>query len=104
MVSLPHGTTDLLLAPVVLAIDERLQELGKLEAEELKTQVALVSNAPDWSRRFREIGLLATIRYLIDSHGWDLSWDPRGLRVAHGERGVVLGLPPTLTAYLDGSH
>lgn len=104
MITLPQNTADLMLAPVVLAINDRLEELGALSLDELRTQVALESNAPDWSRRFREMGLLASIRYLIDCHGWELSFDARGLRMVHGDRSLVLGIPPNLTAYLDGSR
>jgi hypothetical protein len=33
-------------------------------------------------------------------HGWVCSWDQRGLRLTHDGHTIVLGLPPSLTAYL----
>jgi hypothetical protein len=102
MTSLPHDATDLLLAPVVLALDARIEELGRLDAEQLSFGVALESDRPDWTRQLREESLIRAVSHLIDCHGWQLSWDPRGLRVSHGTNAVVLGVPATFVAYLEG--
>jgi hypothetical protein len=99
----PHDVSDLYLAPLLLALDARLEELGQLDSEDLSRQVALVSDQPDWTRELRESGLLRAVQHFIDCHHWELSWDPRGLRVAHASRHLVLGLPANLVEYLAGS-
>jgi hypothetical protein len=89
-------------APVLLALDARLDELGALDAEELGDRIALDSDRPDWTRELRETGLLLTIEHMIDLHGWTLSWDPRGVCVAHDQSRVVLGVPSVFATYLEG--
>ena len=96
----PHDVVDLLLAPVALAIDARLEQLGQLTPAELEFEVALEGDRPQRTRELREDGLLATITHTVDPHGWSCSWDPRGLRLTHGQHAFVLGLPPSLSAYL----
>jgi hypothetical protein len=100
MATLPHDISDLYLAPVVLALDGRIEELGKLDAEALAATVALDSDRPDRSRYEREAGLLAAVGYLIDRQGWELSWDPRGIRLTHGKHALVLGVPGSFTEFL----
>lgn len=101
---LPHDTADLYLAPLLLVLNERLEELSRLELDQLHAHVGLVSDQPDWSREIREAGLLEAVRHTIDCHDWALSWHPRGLRVSHGKHEVVLGTPATFPAYLEGAH
>ena len=96
----PHDVTDLLLAPVALALDARLEEFGRLTLAELEFEVALEGDKPQRNREFREDGLLAALTHTLDLHGWLCSWDPRGLRLTHGSHTFVLGLPPLLTSYL----
>lgn len=96
----PHDVADLLLAPVALAFDARLEELGRLTPAQLEFEVALEGDKPQRTREFREDGLLATITHVVDQHGWACSWDPRGLRLTHGQHTFVLGLPPSLSVYL----
>lgn len=102
MAAMPHDIPDLYLAPVLLAIDARIAELGALDVEELATQVALVSDKADWTRDLRESGLLEAVRHLIDCHSWELSWDPRGIRMSHDEHHIVLGVPATFVEFLSG--
>jgi hypothetical protein len=71
--------------------------------DELDKQVALISDKADWTRDLRESGLLETVRHLIDCHHWELSWDPRGLRLSHGDHQFVLGVPPTFSEFLSGA-
>lgn len=104
MYQIPHDSSDLMLAPVVLAINERLERLSKLSLPELATEVALVGNVPDWTHGLREDGLVATVKEGIECHGWELSWETRGLCLAHGTRSIVLGVPANLSAYLAGDH
>ena len=101
---LPHDAADLYLAPLLLVLNERLEELSRLELDELHKHVGLVSDQPDWSREIREAGLLHAISHTIDCHDWKLSWHPRGLRVSHSKHQVVLGIPATFGKYLDGAH
>lgn len=102
MRNLPHDVSDLYLAPVVLAIDAKLDDLATLEAHTLAQRVAIESNLPDWSRENRERALLESILHFIDSRGWTVSWDPRGLRLSHAEHSVVLGVPANMAQYLAG--
>jgi hypothetical protein len=104
MPNLPHDVTDLYLAPVVLALDARVQELARLDLAELTTEVAVVANTAGWTDHMRETGLLATVLNDIDCHDWTLSWDPRGLRVAHSSHELVIGVPETFRAYLAGAE
>jgi hypothetical protein len=100
MASLPHDVADLNLAPVALAIDARIEELSRLDAEELALRIGMESDQPAWTREFRELGLVTTVGYLIDTHGWELSIDQRGIKLSHHDHSVVLGVPDTFTAYL----
>jgi hypothetical protein len=100
--NLPHDVSDLYLAPVVLAIDAKLDDLATLEPRALAQRVAIESNAPAWSREDRDKGLLVALQYLVDCRGWTLAWDPRGLRVSHAEHTVVLGVPTSFADYLSG--
>lgn len=102
MPNLPHDVSDLYLAPVVLAIDAKLDDLSTLEPHAVAQRVAVESNRPDWSRDDREQALLESIRHFIDCRGWTMTWDPRGLRLRHGEHTVVLGVPANLADYLSG--
>jgi hypothetical protein len=100
--NLPHDVSDLYLAPVVLSIDAKLDDLATLEPRALAQRVAVESNLPDWNRQDRERALLESILHFIDSRGWTTEWDPRGLRLSHAEHSVVLGVPANLAQYLAG--
>jgi hypothetical protein len=100
---LPHDVPDLFLAPVVLQLEARIEELGQLDLEGLTTEVAVVSNTSGWTRELRASGLVDAVKYLVDCHDWELSWDPRGIRVAHGAHQLVLGVPPTFHRYVMGA-
>ena len=101
MATRPHDITDLYLAPVVLAVDARIEELGRLDKSGLAYEVALESDAPDFTRQMREEALIRTVTHLIDSHDWEFSWDPRGLRLAHDAHTFVLGIPAVFVDYLQ---
>lgn len=101
---LPHDAADLHLAPLLLTLNERLEELSQLDFDDLRVQVGLASDQPDFSREIRETGLLQAVSHMIDCHDWVLSWHPRGLQVKHGSHQVVLGIPATFAQYLDGIH
>ncbi len=104
MTALPHDLTDLYLAPVVLAVDARIAELGELSKRDLAYQVALESDTPDFTRQMREDALIRSIIHLIDTHDWEFGWDPRGLRLVHDAHTFVLGIPATFREYLEENH
>jgi len=101
--NLPHDVPDLYLAPVVLSIDAKLDDLATLGPRALAQRVALETNLPDWSREDRERALLESIQHLIDCRGWTATWDPRGLRLSHADHCLVLGVPANLAEYLSGA-
>jgi hypothetical protein len=100
MATRPHDATDLYLAPVMLAVDARIEELGKLDKDGLAYEVALEADSPDITRRMREEGLIRTITHLIDRHHWEFSWDTRGLRMTHDSHTFVLGIPAVFLEFL----
>jgi hypothetical protein len=97
----PHDISDLYLAPMALEVDARIEELGHLDKERLAYEVALETDTPDFTREMREEGLIRTITHLIETHHWDFSWDPRGLRLTHEAHTFVLGIPPVFVRYLE---
>jgi len=103
MATRPHDVTDLYLSPVVLAVDARIEELGHLDKDQLDYEVGLESDSPGFTRQMREAGLIRTVTHLIDLHGWEFGWDPRGLRLSHDAHTVVLGIPAVFVEYLEGS-
>jgi hypothetical protein len=100
MADRPHDLTDLYLAPVLLAVDARIEELGKLDKDGLAYDVALASDSPDITRRMREEALIRAITHMVDTHHWDCRWDPRGLRLTHDAHTFVLGIPAVFREYL----
>ena len=100
MATRPHDLTDLYLAPVVLTVDARIAELGRLDRDRLAYKVALESDLPDFTRAVREEALIRAVTHLIDSHDWKFSWDPRGLRLTHDTHTFVLGVPAVFLEYL----
>ena len=98
----PHDITDLHLAPVLLALDARLDELGRLDPEALSYRIALESNLSDRDEASRIKGVLESVGHLVNRHGWELTWHPRGVRVAHGSHSLVLGVPDGVSDYVAG--
>jgi len=103
MATRPHDIADLYLAPVALAVDARIEELGRLDVKGLAYEVALESDSPDFTRQMREEGLIRTVTHLMDTHDWAFSWDPRGLRLTHDAHTFVLGIPAAFRDYLEDS-
>ena len=104
MADRPHDVTDLYLAPVLLAVDAKIGELGKLDKDGLAYEVALVSNSLDATRQMREEALIRTITHLTETHHWEFSWDPRGLRLTHDAHTFVLGIPAVFHEYLESGR
>ena len=104
MADRPHDVTDLYLAPVLLAVDAKIGELGKLDKDGLAYEVALESNSLDATRQMREEALIRTITHLTETHHWEFSWDPRGLRLTHDAHTFVLGIPAVFHEYLESGR
>lgn len=102
MASGPRDTADLYLAPVMLAVDARIEQLGRLDKGALAYEVALESDSPDITRHMREEALIRTITHLVEPHHWTFSWDPRGLRLTHDAHTFVLGVPAVFLEFLEG--
>ena len=100
--AVPRDVADLHLAPLALEIDERIEELAALSLEDLAGRVALDADGLDFDERMRSSGLLGAVTYLIDLHGWIVTWDPRGIRLGHGDHHLVLGTPETFAQYRSG--
>jgi hypothetical protein len=103
MPELPHDVSDLYLAPTALAVDARIAELGTLDDARLRAEVARESDEPDRSVEMRIDALLRAVGYLLDLHGWVLSWDDRGIRLSHDKRSLVLGAPANFGRYVAGT-
>jgi hypothetical protein len=97
----PHDIGDLYLAPVALAVDSGIEELGQLDKDRLAFEVAIRSDTPDFTRSLREEALIRAITHRLDCHDWELSWDPRGIRLTHDGHTFVLGIPAVFGEYLE---
>jgi hypothetical protein len=102
MADRPHDITDLYLAPVLLAVDARIEELGKLDKDGLAYETELEADSPNVTRQMREEALIRTITHLIETHHWEFSWDLRGLRMTHDAHTFVLGIPAVFLDFLGG--
>jgi hypothetical protein len=103
MTTMPHNVADLYLAPVALAVDARLTELGALSPEELQSRIGVESDLPDYTVAMREEAILRSVTHLIDLHGWTAEWDSRGVRLAHEPHALVLGIPHNVQAFRSPS-
>jgi hypothetical protein len=99
----PHDMADLYLAPVALAVDSRIEDLGRLDKDQLEHKVAFQSDSQDYTPQLREQALIAAITSMINCHDWAFSWDSRGLRLTHEGHTFVLGVPTGFREYMDGS-
>lgn len=100
MVRAPHDYIDLFLAPVALAVDQRLEEFAALDRDALHRRVVLESNQAASDAADRRSALVASVTYLLDLHGWTASWDGRGVRLSHADHTLVLGAPPNVVGYV----
>ena len=102
MTLIPHDISDVMLAPVVLHVDGRLDEFGRMTSHTLRQHIAVLADLPDQTRALREASLLRALAHHEDLHGWELGLDDRGVRLTHGTHGFTLGLPIAVRDYLDG--
>lgn len=100
MAERPHDITDLYLAPVVLGVEECLEELGALSSDELSFQVVLETNIEPRDSAERRKALIETVRRRVELHGWGVSLQERGVAVSHDDHTIVLGLPDNVRDYL----
>jgi hypothetical protein len=98
----PHDVNDLYLAPVALGLDQNIEELAGLSVEEVQYRVILGSDRQPRNAAQREEALLETLTRGVELHGWHVSRHPRGISMAHDSYGLVLGIPDSLVAYLNG--
>ena len=100
MAERPQDRTDLYLAPVVLGVEERLEELARLSGDDLRFQVILETDVEPRDAAERREAFVETMRRRVELHGWSLSLRERGLAVSHDEHTIVLGLPNNVKEYL----
>lgn len=101
---LPHDVTDLQLAPVALALDQELELLGRLDGEQLLNHLLIAADrspgdAKDQAER--EAMLVSVLTQFVDLHGWEVSCDPRGLRLTHRDHRIVLGVPDSVREFVE---
>jgi hypothetical protein len=100
---LPHDVADLQLAPVALALNEELGMLSPLGGAELERHILIAANRSTGDlaeRAERERLLVHVVTRAVDLHGWEVSCDPRGLRMTHGGHTLVLGLSRAMHQFL----
>lgn len=101
MATRPHDVTDLYLAPVAISLDAALDELDGQSAAELGETIALRTNREPAGGDERRAAMLDAVTHLVELHEWQVSWDARGLELAHDGHRLVLGLPQNVRDYLE---
>ena len=101
MTARPHDITDLYMPPVALELDRRLEQLEGLTAAEIEYQVVLGTDLQPRNAAARPALVLDLLTRSLETHGWEVSWVPRGLRVSHADHHLVLGVPHNVRAYLS---
>jgi hypothetical protein len=101
MPTVPRDYTDLFLAPVALNVEQRLEELGALDREQLHRRIVVDTDREAVDREARTADVVASLTRLLDMHGWVAEWDDRGVRLTSGARSLVLGIPRNVAAYVD---
>ena len=96
----PHDLSDLLLAPVALRLDQELELLAGLTAEELHFSVCLATDRDPHTGEQRRRLLLSMLRRDLIEPKWALSLGDRGLVLTHDGHRLVLGLPSNIRAFL----
>ncbi len=97
----PHDVTDLYLSPVALELDRRLQAMTARAPHDLDVEVALSTNSEPTIASSRAALMLAHLTRQIELHGWQVSWEDRGLGLRHGEHMLTLGLPDSVRQYIE---
>src|SRR6185437_6066476 len=100
MAERPQDIAELYLAPVAMQVDGQIDSLSGLGQDELARRIAAGSDRPDWLPEIRADAVLPTVGHLVDPHAWSLAWDERGIRLEHGHRSLVLGVPANVRQYI----
>jgi hypothetical protein len=82
-------------------VDQRLEEFAGLSRDDLHRRVSIETDRDARTATQRAHDVVGSVTYLLDLHGWTASWDPRGIRLSHDRNTLVLGVPPTVSAYVD---
>jgi hypothetical protein len=96
----PHDVSDLLLAPLALRLDQELEDLAGLTAQELHFRISLATDRDPRTADERRRLLLEMLERFLQMGEWSLSWGERGLVLTHDDRRLVLGIPANLRAFL----
>lgn len=96
----PHDVSDLLLAPLALRLDQELEDLAGLTAQELYLRVCLATDRDPHNGDQRRRLLLEMLERFLRTHEWALSWGERGLVLTHDDHRLVLGIPANVRAFL----
>lgn len=99
----PRNPSDLYLAPLLIRLDQELDEYSALSVPDMDFRIVLETNALTDTRQQREEALTRALAHLIDTHDWELQLVDRGLSVSHGDYRVTLGLPKSVRDFLAGS-
>jgi len=98
---IPHDPTDLLLAPLAIELDKRLEAFGALNSKDLILRIVAATDREPSTTEQRQESLHDLLTRDMDMHGWTLAWSDRGLRLSHSEHQLVLGLSSVLRDFLS---
>jgi hypothetical protein len=96
----PRDPADLLLAPVALQVDAKVQEMSTMKPEQLAYHLALEVDRDPRTEQQRGRDIVDAAVKLIDMNGWEASWDPRGVRLTHGRHSLVIGVGAEVSDYV----
>jgi hypothetical protein len=96
----PRDPADLLLAPVALQVDAKVQELSAMNREQLAYHLALEVDRDPRTEQQRGKDIVDAAVKLIDMSGWEANWDPRGVRLSHGRHSIVIGVGADVAEYV----
>lgn len=101
----PKTPKDLTLAPVAVGIDENLQYLRDIPADELDARLELALNRPlrDVDAVERARGVVEVALRGVDLHGWEveLTEDHARLRLSGGSVSLDLGLGAVVAEFIE---
>jgi hypothetical protein len=96
----PRDAADLLLAPVALQVDAKVQELSRMNPEQLAYHLAMEVDRDPRTEKQRGKDIVDAAVKLIDMNGWEASWDVRGVRLTHGRHSLVIGVGADVATYV----
>jgi hypothetical protein len=96
----PRDAADLLLAPVALQVDAKVQELSRMNPEQLAYHLAMEVDRDPRTEKQRGKDIVDAAVKPIDMDGWEASWDVRGVRLTHGRHSLVIGVGADVATYV----